>query len=104
VSDSPLASVAADNALDTQASTESSGPDISPTSHSKWEARRNLLRHRAETERLRVLVEFLSRPIHAHGGVEPDPDIVTAYNLAVEAALRGVRRAALGDIDGPSTA
>ena len=40
------------------------------------------------SERLRVLVEFLSRPVHAHGGTEPDPDIVTAYNLAVEAALQ----------------
>ncbi|MBX6315504.1 MAG: hypothetical protein IRY99_21715 [Isosphaeraceae bacterium] len=56
--------------------------------------RQSLERHRAETERLRVLVEFLSRPIHAHGGTEPDPDIITAYNLAVEAALQGIRRAA----------
>jgi hypothetical protein len=52
--------------------------------------------HRAETERLRVLVDFLARPICAHGGAEPDPDIVTAYNLAVEAALRGIRQAVLG--------
>jgi hypothetical protein len=50
--------------------------------------------HRAETERLRVLVEFLARPIHAPGGCDPDPDVLTAYNLAVEAALHGVRRAA----------
>ena len=61
---------------------------------SQWESRHSLERHRAETERLRVLVEFLSRPVHAHGGTEPDPDIVTAYNLAVEAALHGIRRAA----------
>jgi len=53
-------------------------------------------RHRAETERLRVLIDFLARPIHAHGGTEPDPDIITAYNLAVEAALQGIRRAAQG--------
>jgi hypothetical protein len=52
--------------------------------------------HRARTERLRVLVDFLSRPICAHGGADPDPDIVIAYNLAVEAALRGIRHAALG--------
>lgn len=58
--------------------------------------RYELARQRAETERLRVLVDFLARPIHAHGGAEPDPDIVTAYNLAVEAALQGIRRAALG--------
>lgn len=57
---------------------------------------RSLERHRAETERLRVLVDFLARPVHAHGGSEPDPDIVTAYNLAVEAALGGIRRAAAG--------
>jgi hypothetical protein len=63
---------------------------------SKWEARYQLARHRAETQRLRVLVEFLARPIHAHGGADPDPDIVTAYNLAVEAALMGIRRAAGG--------
>ena len=62
----------------------------------RWQARHDLQWHRAETERLRVLVEFLSRPIHAHGGCEPDPDIVTAYNLAVEAALQGIRRAASG--------
>jgi hypothetical protein len=51
--------------------------------------------HRAETDRLRVLVEFLSRPIHAPGGSDPDPDVLTAYNLAVEAALKSVRQAAL---------
>lgn len=54
----------------------------------------DLQRHRAETERLRVLIDFLARPIHAHGGNELDPDVVTAYNLAVEAALHGIRRAA----------
>jgi len=61
---------------------------------SRWEARLEIDRHRAETERLQLLVEFLTRPIHAHGGTDPDPDVVTAYNLAVEAALNGVRRAA----------
>ncbi len=63
---------------------------------SPWLARYELARHRAETERLRLLVDFLARPIHAHGGADPDPDIVTAYNLAVEAALNGIRRAAQG--------
>jgi hypothetical protein len=43
-----------------------------------------------------VLVEFLARPIHAHGGAEPDPDIITADHLAVEAALQGIRRATTG--------
>lgn len=57
-------------------------------------AGQSLARLRAETERAKVLVEFLGRPICAHGGTEPDPDIVTAYNLAVEAALHGIRRAA----------
>jgi hypothetical protein len=61
----------------------------------QWKARYELAWHRAETERLRVLVDFLGRPVHAHGGPEPDPDIVTAYNLAVESALREIRRAAL---------
>jgi len=42
-----------------------------------------------------VLADFLARPICAHGGSEPDPDIVTAYNLAVEAALKCIRQAAL---------
>lgn len=63
----------------------------------KWEARHDLDRHRADTERLRVLVDFLARPIHAHGGADPDPDIITAYNLAVEAALCGIRRAACSE-------
>jgi hypothetical protein len=62
------------------------------------ETRTDVDRHRAETERLRVLIDFLARPICAHGGAEPDPDIVTAYNLAVEAALRGIRHAALGHL------
>lgn len=66
------------------------------TPETSWKARHLLAWHRAETERLRVLVEFLSKPVHAHGGSEPDPDIVTAYNLAVEAALQGIRRAASG--------
>ncbi|HWE35625.1 MAG TPA: hypothetical protein VG406_03565 [Isosphaeraceae bacterium] len=63
----------------------------------EWESRHALERYRAGTERLRVLVEFLGRPVHAHGGAEPDPDIVVAYNLAVEAALQGIRRAACDD-------
>src|SRR5258708_33347948 len=74
--------------------------DGDATPETTWKARHVLAWHRAETERLRVLVEFLSRPVHAHGGSEPDPDIVTAYNLAVEAALQGIRRAALSDVEG----
>jgi hypothetical protein len=62
----------------------------------EWQARHELDWHRAETERVKVLVDFLARPIHAHGGAEPDPDIITAYNLAVEAALQGIRRATGG--------
>jgi hypothetical protein len=62
----------------------------------RWEARHDLDWYRAETERLRVLIDFLARPICAHGGADPDPDIVTAYNLAVEAALKSVRRGAAG--------
>jgi hypothetical protein len=65
-------------------------------SRTEWQARHELAWHRAETERVKVLVEFLARPIHAHGGADPDPDIVTAYNLAVEAALQGIRRATTG--------
>jgi hypothetical protein len=65
-------------------------------SDTRWQARFDLERYRAETERLRILAEFLARPVHAHGGAEPDPDIITAYNLAVEAALQGIRRAAAG--------
>jgi hypothetical protein len=56
--------------------------------------------HRAETERLRVLVDFLARPIHAPGGSDPDPDVLTAYNLAIEAALQGIRRATIGLVPG----
>ncbi len=73
-------------------------PAVDPSStgrdRARWEARFDLERCRAETERLQVLVEFLGRPVHAHGGSDPDPDIITAYNLAVEDALQGIRRAA----------
>ncbi len=69
--------------------------ELAPRTSPK-QAEHDLSWHRAETERLRVLVEFLARPIHAHGGADPDADIVTAYNLAVEAALQGIRRAATG--------
>lgn len=52
---------------------------------------------RVENERLRILVDFLHRPVCAYGGPDPDPDIITTYNnLAVEASLNGIRRAALG--------
>jgi hypothetical protein len=87
--------VAADD--DVAANRTAAAEDGGTKRMSQWQARHDLARHRAETERLRVLVEFLSRPIHAHGGTEPDPDIITAYNLAVEAALQGIRRAASGD-------
>lgn len=71
------------------------GPDHDVVSRpAGGEPRNELEWHKAETERLRVLVEFLARPIHAPGGSEPDPDVLTAYNLAVEAALNTVRRAA----------
>ena len=62
----------------------------------EWRDRQELAWHRAETERVKVLVDFLARPIHAHGGADPYPDIVTAYNLAVESALQGIRRATAG--------
>lgn len=51
---------------------------------------------RAENDRLKILVDFVHRPVCAYGGSDPDPDIITAYNLAVEASLLGIRRAALG--------
>lgn len=76
---------------------EHSSDDLTSRTSMRWAARFDLARYRAETERLKVLVEFLSRPVHAHGGSDPDPDIVTAYNLAVEAALQGIRRATIGD-------
>ena len=81
---------------------ESAVTDSDPTGResvgelTRWEAGQELDWHRAETERLRVLIDFLARPIHAPGGSDPDPDIVTAYNLAVEAALNGIRRGAQG--------
>jgi hypothetical protein len=61
---------------------------------SRWKARMGLEMYRAETERLRALADFLARPVHAHGGSDPDPDVVIAYNLAVESALRAIRRVA----------
>jgi hypothetical protein len=81
-----------------ESSTETAPNRIAPAARpaDEWQARHELDWHRAETERVKVLVEFLARPIHAHGGSEPDPDIITAYNLAVEAALQGIRRATGG--------
>ena len=78
--------------------TETNPPTVAHSAEprSEWQSRHELAWHRAETERVKVLVEFLARPIHAHGGSEPDPDIITAYNLAVEAALQGIRRATVG--------
>ncbi|MDX2035221.1 MAG: hypothetical protein SFX72_01120 [Isosphaeraceae bacterium] len=64
---------------------------------SRWGATLELRRYRAETERLRVLVDFLSRPIHLPAGTDPDLDVMAAYNLAVEAALQGLRRASRFD-------
>ena len=69
---------------------------LADSPRNEWQARHELAWHRAETERVKVLVDFLARPIHAHGGTDPDPDIITAYNLAVEAALQGIRRATAG--------
>jgi hypothetical protein len=85
---------AASTAPAAQPTTPRETPEAPAPARTEWEARHDLDRHRAETERLRVLVEFLARPIHAPGGTDPDPDIVSAYNLAVEAALVGIRRAA----------
>ncbi|WP_435017812.1 hypothetical protein TA3x_005432 [Tundrisphaera sp. TA3] len=88
--------VASDPATSSSSSLETatgSPAPIAATERARWEAGHELDWHRAETERVRVLVEFLSRPIHAYGGSEPDPDIISAYNLAVEAALQGIRRA-----------
>ena len=83
-----MAPAAADHAATPRETTPTPAPK------SEWESRHDLDRHRAETERLRVLIDFLARPIHAPGGAEPDADIISAYNLAVEAALVGIRRAA----------
>ncbi len=82
--------------LESTPATTSTRVDQAHKPADEWQARHELEWHRAETERVKVLVDFLARPIHAHGGTEPDPDIVTAYNLAVEAALQGIRRATGG--------
>lgn len=70
--------------------------DVDRTPRIPWEARLDLAQRRAETERLRVPIEFLGRPVHAPGANDHDPDVLSAYNLAIEAALNEVRRAALG--------
>ncbi len=46
--------------------------------------------YRALTDRLKVLSDFVSQSRVALGG-EEDPDIVTARNLAIEAALKHIR-------------
>ena len=60
----------------------------------------DLADYRAETDRLRVLADFVARPIACYKGEgndeAPDDEVVSAYNLAVEAALKAIRRAAIG--------
>ncbi len=87
----PLVQPAQIPGLALAASEEQDAPLVED-SKAEWQAQHQLDWHRAETERLKVLVEFLSNPVHAHGGSDPDPDIIVAYNLAVEAALKGIRR------------
>lgn len=59
--------------------------------------REQRLNYRAETERLRMLTEFLSRPVQCAGGkTNADPDVVSAYNNATETALKAVRQIAIG--------
>ena len=85
---------ASETETDVASTREETRPEIE---RSRREVQEKLDWHRSETERLRVLVDFLSHPIPAHGGSEPDPDIVTAY-LAVEAALIGIRHGLRGDM------
>ena len=61
-----------------------------------------LKQYRAETERLKVLIDFLQKPLCAKGGPDADEDILIAYNLAVETALYGVRKAAMRANSDPS--
>lgn len=52
--------------------------------------------YRARTERLRLLADYLARPIAVMGAPDdPDEAVVTADNLAREAALVAIRRAAI---------
>jgi len=50
----------------------SSNPNTSEP-NTRWQAVHELAWHRAETERVKVLVEFLARPIHATAGPSPTP-------------------------------
>ena len=52
---------------------------------------RRARRAAARRRKREVLVTTMPEP--SVPAAEPDPDIVTAYNLAVEAALQGIRRA-----------
>jgi hypothetical protein len=55
--------------------------------------------YRAQTERLAVLLGFLTSPTVAPRDEEGnyDPDVVSAYNLAVEAGLKHVRQLVLAE-------
>ena len=52
----------------------------------------------ARTALVRALTDFVARPLCAYRGADgqspPDEDVVSAYNLAIIAALQGIRRAA----------
>lgn len=55
--------------------------------------------YKAQTERLMVLNQFLATPVKAPLDAEGncDPDVVAAYNVAVETSLKHVRQLILND-------
>jgi hypothetical protein len=58
--------------------------------------REQRLDYKLQTDRLRILVEFLSRPVQCAGGKSgADPDVIAAYNNATETSLKVVRQLAL---------
>lgn len=51
--------------------------------------------YKAETARLRVLLDFLQTGIFCADNDNPDPDVISAYNLAQVACFQQIRKAAL---------
>jgi hypothetical protein len=63
----------------------------------------DIAQYEAETRRLAVLIDFVNRPLYAHGGADGlDSDLLSADNLARETCLKQIKHLAGKEVQ-PST-